>query len=54
MLSGEKEAEFAAQGIRMGFVDADGLAGDLGGGSLEIIDIYKDRLNDARRCRSAA
>jgi len=47
VLSGEKEAEFAAQGIRMGFVDADGLAGDLGGGSLEIIDISKDRLNDA-------
>ena len=47
VLSGEKEAALAAQGIRMGFVDPDGLAGDLGGGSLEIIDIYKDRLNDA-------
>jgi exopolyphosphatase/guanosine-5'-triphosphate,3'-diphosphate pyrophosphatase len=47
VLSGEKEAELAAQGIRMGFVNADGLAGDLGGGSLEIIDIYKDKLNDA-------
>ncbi len=47
VLSGEKEAELAAQGIRMGFVDADGLAGDLGGGSLEIIDIYRDQLNDA-------
>lgn len=47
VLSGEKEAKFAAFGIRMGFVNADGLAGDLGGGSLEVIDIYKDRLNDA-------
>lgn len=47
VLSGEKEAQFAAFGIRMGFVNADGLAGDLGGGSLEVIDIYKDRLNDA-------
>lgn len=47
MLSGEKEAQFAAFGIRMGFLAADGLAGDLGGGSLEVIDIYKDRLNDA-------
>ena len=47
VLSGEKEAELAAQGIRMGFVDADGLAGDLGGGSLEIIDVYKDTVNDA-------
>jgi len=47
VLSGAKEAELAAYGIRMGFLNADGLAGDLGGGSLELIDIYKDRLNDA-------
>ncbi|WP_374990945.1 exopolyphosphatase [Hyphomicrobium sp. LHD-15] len=47
VLSGEQEAQLAAYGIRMGFVNADGLAGDLGGGSLEVIDIYKDRLNDA-------
>ena len=47
VLSGEKEAQFAAQGIMMGFVDADGIAGDLGGGSLELIDLSKNRLNDA-------
>lgn len=47
VLSGEKEAQLAAFGIRMGFLAADGLAGDLGGGSLEVIDISKDRLNDA-------
>lgn len=47
VLSGEKEAELAAQGIRMGFVNADGIAGDLGGGSLELIDIYKEQLNEA-------
>lgn len=47
VLSGEKEAQLAAYGIRMGFMDVDGLAGDLGGGSLEVIDIFKDRLNDA-------
>ncbi|MEQ1710546.1 MAG: exopolyphosphatase [Hyphomicrobium sp.] len=47
VLSGEKEAAFAAQGIMMGFVDADGIAGDLGGGSLELIDISGNRLNDA-------
>lgn len=47
ILSGEKEAELAAQGIRMGFREADGFAGDLGGGSLELIDIYKDKLNQA-------
>ncbi|RUO97261.1 MAG: Ppx/GppA family phosphatase [Hyphomicrobium sp.] len=47
VLSGETEARLAAQGIMMGFVDADGVAGDLGGGSLELIDIAQDRLNDA-------
>jgi exopolyphosphatase/guanosine-5'-triphosphate,3'-diphosphate pyrophosphatase len=47
VLSGETEARLAAQGIMMGFVDADGVAGDLGGGSLELIDIALDRLNDA-------
>ena len=31
----------------MGFVDADGVAGDLGGGSLELIDIASDRLKQA-------
>ena len=47
ILSGEKEAQLAAFGIRMGFVDPDGVAGDLGGGSLELIDITKDTLNGA-------
>jgi exopolyphosphatase / guanosine-5'-triphosphate,3'-diphosphate pyrophosphatase len=40
VLSGEREAELAAQGIRMGFTHPDGVAGDLGGGSLELIDIH--------------
>lgn len=39
ILSGEREAELAAFGILMGFVAPDGIAGDLGGGSLELIDI---------------
>jgi exopolyphosphatase/guanosine-5'-triphosphate,3'-diphosphate pyrophosphatase len=47
VLSGEKEARFAAQGIMMGFVDADGIAGDLGGGSLELIDLGDGKLRDA-------
>ncbi|MEQ1576919.1 MAG: Ppx/GppA phosphatase family protein [Hyphomicrobium sp.] len=47
VLSGEKEAQLAAYGIRMGFVDPDGVAGDLGGGSLELIDITRDQLNGA-------
>jgi len=47
ILSGEKEARLAAQGIMMGFVAPDGVAGDLGGGSLELIDIASDRLRQA-------
>lgn len=47
VLSGEKEARLAAFGIMMGFVNADGVAGDLGGGSLELIDISGDKLNEA-------
>jgi len=46
ILSGEKEARLAAQGIMMGFVDDDGIAGDLGGGSLELVDLAKDRLKE--------
>ena len=47
VLSGEKEARLAAQGIMMGFVDDDGIAGDLGGGSLELVDLARDRLKEA-------
>ncbi len=47
VLSGEKEARYAAQGIMMGFLEADGIAGDLGGGSLELIDLAKGKLHDA-------
>ncbi|MGL4395060.1 MAG: exopolyphosphatase [Hyphomicrobium sp.] len=47
VLSGEREAALAAKGIMMGFVDADGIAGDLGGGSLELIDIAGNKLLDA-------
>ena len=39
ILSGKEEAEFAAAGVAAGFVDPNGIAGDLGGGSLELIDI---------------
>lgn len=47
ILSGADEARLAAQGIIMGFTDPDGLAGDLGGGSLELIDVAGDKLNNA-------
>jgi exopolyphosphatase/guanosine-5'-triphosphate,3'-diphosphate pyrophosphatase len=44
VLSGQYEAELAANGILMGFCNPDGLAGDLGGGSLELIDMDGNRL----------
>ncbi len=47
IISGEKEARLAAYGIQMGFPGANGLAGDLGGGSLELIDITGDKVNNA-------
>ncbi len=36
-MSGEEEAQFSALGIISGYFDADGIVGDLGGGSLELI-----------------
>ncbi|MBB4570168.1 exopolyphosphatase [Rhizobium leucaenae] len=39
VLSGEEEARFSALGIISGFFHPNGIAGDLGGGSLELIDI---------------
>lgn len=47
ILSGNAEAELAAGGIFMGFSDPNGFVGDLGGGSLEIIDIAGRRLTSA-------
>lgn len=39
VLSGEQEAHLSALGVVAGIPDADGLAGDLGGGSLEFVAI---------------
>ncbi|HEX6375545.1 MAG TPA: Ppx/GppA family phosphatase [Allosphingosinicella sp.] len=39
VISGEKEGELAGEGVLSGFPDADGLVGDLGGGSLELADV---------------
>lgn len=39
LLSGADEARFAAQGVLSGIPDADGLVGDLGGGSLELVPV---------------
>lgn len=47
LLTGAEEAEFAAHGIMLGFAEPDGLVGDLGGGSLELVDVAGDRTRDA-------
>ena len=39
LLSGPREAQLSAYGVMSGVYQPDGIAGDLGGGSLEIIDI---------------
>ncbi len=39
VLTGEEEAIYSALGIVSGFHEPDGIAGDLGGGSLELIDV---------------
>jgi exopolyphosphatase/guanosine-5'-triphosphate,3'-diphosphate pyrophosphatase len=48
VLNGEEEAEYAAAGIAAGFLDPDGIAGDLGGGSLELVDILGGEVRHAR------
>jgi len=45
--TGAQEAELAAKGILMGFRAPDGLAGDLGGGSLELVDVAGDAMREA-------
>lgn len=39
LLSGEREAQLAALGIAMGFGQVNGVVGDLGGGSLELVEL---------------
>ncbi len=46
VLSGAEEAYFSALGVISGFHDPDGIVGDLGGGSLELIDIAHGEVGD--------
>lgn len=39
IISGQEEAVLAASGISAGFIQPEGMAGDLGGGSLELIEL---------------
>jgi exopolyphosphatase/guanosine-5'-triphosphate,3'-diphosphate pyrophosphatase len=46
ILSGREEAYYSAQGIISGFHPADGIAGDLGGGSLELVDVRGETIGE--------
>ena len=46
VLSGRQEAHYSALGVISGFHPANGIAGDLGGGSLELIDINGEAIGD--------
>jgi len=46
VLSGKEEAYYSALGIISGFHNPDGIAGDLGGGSLELVDIRGHTIGD--------
>lgn len=44
ILSGTEEARLSAQGVVSGFHEPDGVAGDLGGGSLEVVDVKGSQI----------
>ena len=44
ILSGPREARLSALGVISGIHNPDGIVGDLGGGSLELIDVHGNRL----------
>jgi exopolyphosphatase / guanosine-5'-triphosphate,3'-diphosphate pyrophosphatase len=46
IISGEAEARYAALGVLAGIPDADGVVGDLGGGSLELVRIEGGRTHE--------
>src|SRR5213596_2270070 len=45
ILSGQREAKLSAQGVISGVHKPDGIVGDLGGGSLELIDVRGSRIS---------
>src|ERR1700710_2073913 len=46
ILSGEEEGKRAGQGVLSAIPDADGIVGDLGGGSLELVEVKKGEIRD--------
>ena len=51
ILSGEQEATMAGLGVLSGIPDADGLVGDLGGGSLELVDVGQGEVRASMSLR---
>ena len=47
LLSGEAEASAAGLGVVSGFPDADGIVGDLGGGSLELVRVRNGQVGNS-------
>ena len=46
ILSGYEEAEYTAEGVKIGFKHVDGLVADLGGGSLELTRVENNVITD--------
>ncbi|MBZ6074760.1 exopolyphosphatase [Microvirga puerhi] len=46
LLSGATEARFSAYGVVSGFFRPDGVVGDMGGGSLELVDVKDDQVGE--------
>lgn len=46
ILSGDEEARAAALGVQSGFYKPDGIVGDLGGGSLELVEVTPGHIGD--------
>ena len=46
ILSGDEEAVMAGQGVLSAIPDADGVVGDLGGGSLELVDVAGHEVHE--------
>src|SRR5262249_33490815 len=46
ILSGKREARYAALGVTSGIHRPDGIVGDLGGGSLELVDVHGSRIRE--------
>lgn len=51
VLSGEREGHMAGMGVLSAIPEADGIAGDLGGGSLELVDLGEGRVRRSASTR---